>query len=479
MAPKADRPPRKDWYSISVETLRTWALVLVLGALAAVGYRLYRNWELKDLQRDAVQTIQEAATLEQQVRKSDVSQAKNFAGEVQVAREKLAAARAELEKQAFREALRDSQQSRDLLRNVLDASTLSASSGKAQFISVQGEVEFRRASSDTWEEARNKLALRPGDYVRTSSSGSAEIVFVDGTFYTVKPNTQFVVSAVRNTADGATEQAIQMEYGWVNLNTSSRPSKVQTPGAEARIGQDSEAYVAFDKDAKKGRFGAVAGSVEVAAGGQKREIKALQQVVQNGTLLSEPTDLPPRPILTTPLDNADFDPARDGQLVLAWEPVRGAARYNLQVARNHLFVDNVIEANDRAKTRATLSLRGEGSFLWRVAGVTGGSVAGPWSEPRRFRVVSFRAGAGESDAPPPELEIETAKSYGNICIVVGKTDPGASLVINGEPLKADASGAFTKTVQLNREGWNFIEIKARNASGKETVQQRRVFVENP
>ena len=127
--------------------------------------------------------------------------------------------------------------------------------------------------------------------------------------------------------------------------------------------------------------------------------------------------------------------------IAAGEAAGGAARYNLQVARNHLFVDNVIEANDRAKTRATLSLRGEGSFLWRVAGVTDGSVAGPWSEPRRFRVVSFRAGAGESDAPPPELEIETAKSYGNICIVVGKTDPGASLVINGEPLKADAGGA--------------------------------------
>ena len=71
---------------------------------------------------------------------------------------------------------------------------------------------------------------------------------------------------------------------------------------------------------------------------------------------------------------------------LAWEPVPGAARYAFQVSRNRLFVDNVIDVANRTRTAATLGLRGEGTFLWRVAAFGADGAQGPWSEPRRFRV---------------------------------------------------------------------------------------------
>jgi hypothetical protein len=64
-------------------------------------------------------------------------------------------------------------------------------------------------------------------------------------------------------------------------------------------------------------------------------------------------------------------------------------------------------------------------------------------------------------------------------MVNGRSEPGASVEVNGEQVKTNSDGSFTKTVQLTKEGWNIIEVRARNTWGTETVRRHRVFVENP
>ena len=93
----------------------------------------------------------------------------------------------------------------------------------------------------------------------------------------------------------------------------------------------------------------------------------MQQVVQTGDLLSEPATAARPARALEPADNDDLDLQSADKVVLAWEQVPNAARYSLQVSRNHLFVDNIIDVSNRTKTRATLGLRGEGTFQWRVA----------------------------------------------------------------------------------------------------------------
>ncbi len=477
--PPAKDSLRKDWYSISVDTLRSWALLLLLAVALGGGWLGWRMWEDRALSREAAAAIREALALLDTIGRQ--TRLGSFKAEYDMARTSCDEAQSAYGKSAFRAALQGAQRCRNLLTSVANALSPQSASGQGQFISLQGEVELRRGNADSWEEARSRQALHPGDYVRTGSSGSAEIMFLDGTLYTVRPNTQFIVSAAKRNATGTTEQSIEMEYGWVDLNTSSHPSRVQTPGAEASVRQDSEAFVAFDRESQKGRFGAFRGGLELtSSGGSKREVGPLQQVVQTGGVLSEPAPLPSRPEPLEPADNLEVDPERADQLVLAWRPVPGAAHYALQVSRSHLFVDNVIDEERRAKTRATLGLRGEGSFQWRVAAYDRGGSQGPWSAPRQFRVTSLRAaGTGEKDETAPDLDLAGVKSYGNIFIVGGRTEPGSKIEINGELVKGDADGSFTKTVQLTKEGWGFIEIRARDSWGNETVKSHRVFVENP
>ena len=469
----------KDWYSVSVETLRGWVLLLVVLVVMSGGFFGYRVWDRNSTKAQAAKVIREAEGLLVQLQGE--KKASGFARETASARESLEKAQSLYKEESFRTALANGKRSRDLLQSILDSLELRGAGGQAQFISLQGEVEFRRGDGGDWQEARSRVQLQPGDYVRTSEGGSAEIIFLDGTLYTVRPNTQFIVSASSAGPSGAQEQSIQMEYGWVNLSTSAKSSNIKTPGAVARVKESSEAFVAVDKTTSQGRFGTVRGGMDLEAkGGMRREIGALEQVTQTGDLLSEPKPLPAPPQLMEPEDNLTLDLDRTKRVVLAWSQVPGAARYALQVSRNHLFVDNVIDAENRTKTRATLGVRGEGTFQWRVAAYGPDGLLGPWSRTSRFRVGSSRSAGGEGkDATPPELDLEEIKTYGSIFFVAGRSEPGARIEVNGEQVKTGADGAFTKPVQLSTEGWNIIEVRARDVWGNETVRRQRVFVENP
>ncbi len=92
-------------------------------------------------------------------------------------------------------------------------------------------------------------------------------------------------------------------------------------------------------------------------------------------------------------------------LVLEWQPVEGASRYALQVARTRFFVQNLIDLDDRTKTSATIGLQGTGSFVWRVAAFDRQGVQGPWSTLRRFRVTT---GANLGEEQSSEGGAETA-----------------------------------------------------------------------
>jgi cbb3-type cytochrome oxidase subunit 3 len=477
---KAARPG-KDWYSVSVDTLKSWGLLLLILGLVAIGFLVYRRYDRDSAKREAHAVITQAEAL--RLRLSDEKRvATSFAGEFESARQSLDEARAKLSAQDFAGALASGRRSLGVLQSILDALALRGGAGQAQFASLQGEVEFRRGDGGEWQEARSRVQLQSGDAVRTADSGSAEIMFQDGTLYTVRPNTQFIVSPGSAGAGGGAEQSIEMKYGWVNLSTSQSSSNVKTPGATARVKESSEAYVAVDKGTSQGRFGAYRGGMELASkNGLKREVGALQQVVQTGDLLSEPKAMPARPAPLDPVDDQLVDLAATKRLVLAWQPVAGASRYALQVSRNHLFVDNVIDAENRTKTRATLGVRGEGSFQWRVAAFGPNGLQGPWSEVRKFRVASaaHSAAAEKPDANPPALDLDDIKTYGSIFMVNGRSEPGASVEVNGEQVKTNSDGSFTKTVQLTKEGWNIIEVRARNTWGTETVRRHRVFVETP
>src|SRR6202023_2400669 len=71
LPPSPARQPirtRKDWYSLSVDTLRGWFFLLLIAAALVGAYMVYRSWERKSLERNSRLVIDQDQRLLAQVR---------------------------------------------------------------------------------------------------------------------------------------------------------------------------------------------------------------------------------------------------------------------------------------------------------------------------------------------------------------------------------------------------------------------------
>lgn len=462
------------WYSISEDTL--WGLARVLVAVGVLFgcYRAYVWWDEYTLERRAQTTLTGARDL---LGSLDEGKSGNFDVQLAEARANLTEAEDAWRKGSYRAALINARVSRGILVDVLDSIQNPGRRGEARFIYVEGEVDYRRGETGQFRRARPRDILYEGDYVRSTGGGSAEILFdSDGTLFTVRPGTMLKVQ--REVSLRGRGQPVHMEYGWVDLATSRRPSGVDTTYASLQLRTESEATVTFEKSSETGRFSVGRGDAEVAAAasGEVRPLRQLEQVVQKRSELGEPTDLVPQPRVVGPPNNFDLDLDRDRDVVLSWEKVESAAGYRLQVSRNRLFGEPIVDQR-RGKTSATLGLRGEGNFFWRVAAYGPDQELGPWSSLRKFRVVSLD-GLSWTDTVPPELEVSGVNVNGNIVIVTGRTEPGVRLEIGGERTSVEADGSFTMSLTLSGEGYVDLVMTAVDASGNRTSKTRQIFIDS-
>src|SRR5438105_1427450 len=113
-------------------------------------------------------------------RGSNVSQARDF---LRDARESFSATR-------YEEAYRLAVESQSYSRRTLGGSG-GGENGDASFIFVEGDVSLQRAGRSTFEPAKQRQPLFDGDFVKAGKTGSAEIMFFDGTLYTIRPGSLF------------------------------------------------------------------------------------------------------------------------------------------------------------------------------------------------------------------------------------------------------------------------------------------------
>lgn len=395
--PKSDRSPTgKNWYKISVDTLRMWGFLGVLGAVALLSVWGYSYAQGRYLSHRAESALEEGRELLRELK--DEQSLVNFRVEYSKARDSLQRAQTSLLEGDRSSALTDAEFGRTLLRSILDNLRNRSPVGAAQFIAVHGGVEFRRGGRGEWLPARGRVVLYPGDYVKTASGGSAEVMTVEGTLFTVRPDTVLLMDRADQASDTG-ERTFALESGWVNLSTSQVASRVTTPNAEARIEERSRASVSYDAERRLAHFTSVQGALEVrSSDGSRRRLGEREAVQQRNASLAATQTLPPSPITVNPDDNLEVFLSENDRLALSWQPVRGAVSYALQVSRNRLFVDNIIDVDGRRKTQATLGLRAEGSFVWRVAATDTQGLQGPWSLPKRFRISGQRTLGGASGA---------------------------------------------------------------------------------
>src|ERR1700730_3520386 len=431
-----------DWFVIPIQRIRQWGIVILLLLVAgAVGYVLYSRSRRSPEDR-AKAEISEAQSLLSKATKSmgsirpgsNVAQARDF---LRDASQSYTAGRFD---EAFRLAVESESYSR---RSIGGAA--GGEQGDASFIFVEGEVSLQRAGRSTFEAARQRQPLFDGDFVKAGKTGSAEIMFYDGTLYTIRPGSLF--ECRRPASSEVSGSQIKMISGAVNVYTSGSVSTVSTDAATAAIDRDSRVSVDVAPGVKtevtsfRGRATVSTGKETVVLEGNERIAAAV-----GNRAISPKITLPESPQPTLPADNRIYDLKTGDQVELKWSKVPGAARYRLQTSLSRLFVPDATEVDldDRVQTSSRVKVSREGSYFWRVAGIDSNGIASDWSLVRRFKMMTEPFKAGSGDGTPPELFVFTPQQMGNLFLIYGKTEPGAIVTVNAEPADVEPDGSFQK-----------------------------------
>ena len=464
-----------DWFVIPIERIRQIGIALaVLLVAGGIGYFLYTRTRRTPEEKARTEIATASQLLD---RATAASGAARPGSHLAQAREALRAAHKAFADAKYGEAFRLAVESQSYARRALGGAG-TEETGDASFISIEGDVSLQSAGRSTFEPARQRQALFEGDFVKTGRNGSAEIMFADGTLYTLRPGSLFEVH--RPSLSESASSQVKIVSGVINVYTAGSTSKVGTDAVTADVDRDSRAALDVEKG-ERTEVTTFRGRTTVSTGKQTVVLTEREKVSAGARTgeISNKVELPEPPQPLLPADNRIYDLKTGDQIDLRWAAVPAAARYRLQISRSRLFVPDALEVDldNRVETYSRVRVSREGAYFWRVATINKDGVASDWSGVRRFKMLAEMPKAG-ANAPPPPLTVSQPQQMGNLFLVFGKTDPAATVTVNGETADVDPDGSFRKTVTIDRDGYAMLIVKAADASGNETVRRIRVFVES-
>ena len=340
----------------------------------------------------------------------------------------------------------------------------------ASFEAIQGNVKTRGVGGLDWRSAEVKVPLRKSDLVRTYPSSSAEIKFFDETRVTVRPDSLITIEETSKDPNSTSSKvAWKVSSGEINYETTQKnggSTEAVTPtfrlalegnsAGTMRVGEGGLTAVAQlagnasieTKTGQKIRLGANEGLKVDATGkaGAKQILPDPPTVVAPGGALSLPEGAP---------------------LPVSWSASAGASTYRVQIeSKGGNGHEVVFDRNGLKGTSASIPSVGAGEFTLRVAGLTEDGVQGKFSALVSFKVDRVAAPRPVVAAPPPMLVIEAFEARNNVLRLVGKTEPGAKLTVNGDPVTVQPDGSFREFVTLARkQGEQKVVIRSTSSSG--------------
>ncbi|HXB54837.1 MAG TPA: FecR domain-containing protein [Vicinamibacteria bacterium] len=355
-------------------------------------------------------------------------------------------------------------------------------STSARFTNIDGSVQVRVAGTLQWVSADRNIVLNKADLVRTGSGASAEIRFFDGTVFHVRADSLLAIE--ETSEDPASKRrvvAARISSGEVNFQTVPRnvpgsAAVFSTPTVRTTAGDDSAGNILVQDSGDSGIKIFKGTARAESRTGEKIELAANTGVrVDAAGKLGPKITLPGIPILLAPPHQAEisYPNPPSATTLLAWKAVAGAVSYHVLVDYAPAFSRPVVDRKNWQS--GSMELRGldVGTYYWKVAAVDKEGVEGSFSEFARFAVTRPRGIL--TGGPPPALIIDPLEPRGNILQVKGKTEPGASLTVNGQRVDVQTDGSFNEFITLEG-GKQLVVFRATGINGGVNEQKRPLVV---
>jgi hypothetical protein len=359
-----------------------------------------------------------------------------------------------------------------------DSEATTISQTQAKFVNLDGKVQVKKVNSVQWVDADFHTTLDKGDQIQTSSEGAARITFADGTTYTVKSGTFITVEENSMGHEQPSSSAVHITSGQVDLKTpnySSPDSKaaVSMEDSVAQLHSNSSAAVKADPTNKENEIVVSSGSAEVQRGQEKVEIGAYQKAsYATGGPITKSDVLAP-PDLSSP---RNFEPLivenpKAASIHFEWKPVSQAVSYNLKISTTAMFTRTVKEASAVTGTGVDISGLDGGDYFWNVTATNAKKETSEVSETFRFTLVA------QGKTQDMVLEITGTQIHGRVVEIIGRTEPGAALIVNGQPVPIIAAdGTFRHFTEPLEPGQHTIVIIGENRRGGTNQQKVTIVV---
>jgi hypothetical protein len=350
----------------------------------------------------------------------------------------------------------------------------------ARFASLEGSVQVKRAGTLEWIQATPAVVLRQNDLVRTGSSAAAEIRFVDGTVFNVRPDSLITIEeSSQNLVSRQQRVALSIQSGEANFQTAARDvpgsTTISTPTVRTTAERDTAGNIQVAESGATGlRIFRGQGEAETRTG-QRIALVSNQGVNVDADGAAGPTlALPTVPQLTAPSNGTDIaypDLARATTLLL-WSGVPGAAAYRVMVDFSPSFARPLYDRRAERATQMELRALEAGVYYWKVAAILPDSAEGSFSDLWRFTL----AKAVPVAVAPPPLVLEAAELKGNVLHVRGRTEPGANLSLDGVRLEVQPDGSFNEFLTFDGGAGSAVLLRATGVRGGVAEHRRRVTV---
>jgi hypothetical protein len=249
-------------------------------------------------------------------------------------------------------------------------------------------------------------------------------------------------------------------------------AEVSFENAVASLQANSRAAVRSDPEKRQQEITVASGSAALDRGSEHLNIGQWERAAfpTGGAITKSQVLAPPEldePINLSPIIVAD---TKRDPIHFSWKQVTTARSYELQVSTTSMF-NHVVMEKKVSTNSVDIAGLAPGDYFWRVRAIDDKNATSDESNSFKFTLVT------QGKEQEMLLEVDATELHGNNVEVIGRTEPGAALIINGEQvadIKSD--GRFRYFTQPMTRGSHTIVITGQNRRGGTAIRRAEVVI---